>query len=135
MAVTSENTATSPASRNALDDGAQHRGWFVGHFVDPAAGLRHSLDIEVKWKHHPAGDRSTTTTVGDWRTTLTLLVQGRFAVWVDGEQTVLERPGDYMIWSPAPTRRHFWQALADSVMLTVRWPSGRDPAPLSSSAL
>ena len=134
MPATSENTAMSPAPRNALDDGTQHRGWFVGHFVDPAAGPRHSLDVEVKWKHHPAGDRSTTTVVGDWRTTLTLLVQGRFAVWVDEEHTVLERPGDYMIWSPTPTRWHSWQALADSVMLTVRWPSGRDPLQVLSAA-
>jgi hypothetical protein len=117
----------SPAPRNAIADGLQHRGWFVGHFVDPAAGPRHSLDVEVKWSHHLAGDASTSVVVGDWRATLTLLVQGRFAVMVDGEQTLLERPGDYAIWSPAPDRWHSWRALVDSVMLTVRWPSGRAP--------
>jgi hypothetical protein len=124
----------SPAPRNAIDDGAPHRGWFVGHFVDPAAGVRHSLDVEVKCSHHPAGDTSSSTVVGDWRSTLTLLVHGRFAVWLDGEQTVLERPGDYVIWSPAPDRWHSWRALADSVMLTVRWPSARDPLQAAPSA-
>ncbi len=113
----------SPAPRNAIDDGLAYCGWFVGHFVDPAAGPRHSLDVEVKWSEHAAGDTPDQVVLGDWRTTLTALISGRFEVVVDGDRTVLERPGDYVIWAPAATRWHSWRALADSVMLTVRWPS------------
>jgi hypothetical protein len=127
MPATSEDAfhVTSAKERERRRCGAS---WLVvGHFVAPADGPRLSLDVEVKWSHHPAGDASTRVVVGDWRASLTLLVQGRFAVWVDGEQTLLEQPGDYVIWSPAPDRWHSWRALADSVMVTVRWPSGRVP--------
>src|SRR2546427_161524 len=35
--------------------------------------------------------------------------------------TALERPGDYVVWGPGID--HIWQAEADSVVITVRWPS------------
>ena len=41
---------------NAEEDGLEYRGWLLGHFIDPAEGVRHSTDVKVKWGIHPAGE-------------------------------------------------------------------------------
>src|SRR5215467_9701555 len=41
---------------NAAEDGRATRGWLLGHFIDPAEGVRSSTDVEVKWGIHPARD-------------------------------------------------------------------------------
>ena len=62
----------------------------------------------------------------DWNpdetaTTLCLLVSGRFNIHFDSRLVTLARPGDYAVWGPGI--KHRWQALDDSIVLTVRWPS------------
>jgi hypothetical protein len=57
---------------NAAEDGRDTRGWLLGHFIDPDAGVRSSKDVEVKWGIHPAGDERPEWTSGDQRTTLVL---------------------------------------------------------------
>lgn len=37
---------------NTVEDGRETRGWFLGHFIDPAEGVRSSRDVEVKWGVH-----------------------------------------------------------------------------------
>jgi hypothetical protein len=34
---------------NAVEDGQPYRGWLVGHFVDPAEGIRRTAAVEVRW--------------------------------------------------------------------------------------
>lgn len=109
-------------SGNAADDGAAHRGWLVGNFLDPAAtGIRASDDVEVKWGVHPAGDQRAGWATDDQRTTLVLLVYGRFRIDLSDGTSIMQRQGDYVMWGPGID--HTWQALADSVVITVRWPS------------
>ena len=106
---------------NAAEDGRGTNGWLLGHFIDPAKGVRHSKDVEVKWAIHPAGDKRAAWTADDQRTTLLLLIQGNFRVDLTEASVTLAKQGDYAMWGPGID--HSWQAISDSVVVTVRWPS------------
>jgi mannose-6-phosphate isomerase-like protein (cupin superfamily) len=108
---------------NAAKDGAKYRGWIVGHFIDSEEGPERSTkDLEVKWGVHPSGEARTDWTVGERRSTLLLLVEGRFKLDLStGDSVTLDRQGDYVTWGPGT--EHRWQAEEDSVVVTVRWPS------------
>lgn len=113
-------------SGNAGEDGIEHRGWLLGHFIDPDKdGLRSTPALEVKWGIHPEGDRRAEWTTGEQRTTLLLLVEGRFRLDLRSgghdDTVTLSRRGDYVLWGPGTD--HSWQAELDSVVITVRWPS------------
>jgi quercetin dioxygenase-like cupin family protein len=109
------------SSGNAAEDGRETRGWLLGHFIDPAEGVRSSKDVEVKWGIHPAGERRPEWTADDQRTTLVLLVEGHFRVDLTEGDVTLARQGDYAVWGPGID--HCWEAISDSVVVTVRWPS------------
>jgi mannose-6-phosphate isomerase-like protein (cupin superfamily) len=108
---------------NAVEDGK--RGWFVGQFVPEIEGLRHQGDVELKWGIHPAGERRGSWAYYNKATSIPILIEGRFQLWVRGdgmrEECFLEKPGDYVIINPG--LRHDWAAVSDSVVLTVRFPS------------
>lgn len=107
---------------NAADDGAEHRGWFVGHFLDAATGARASEDVELKWGQHVRGEHRDDWAPGDRRTTLTLLFSGGpWRVQFPEREYTLTRPGDYLLFGPGIA--HTWHADGDTTMLTVRWPS------------
>jgi hypothetical protein len=106
---------------NAATDGLPTRGWIIGHFIDPAEGVRSSKDVEVKWGIHPAGDTRADWTADDQRTTLVMLISGHFTVKLTEGDAELSTQGDYVMWGPGID--HSWQAHTDSVVLTVRWPS------------
>lgn len=106
---------------NAIDDGAKNRGWILGHFINPAEGVRSSNDLEVKWGIHPPGDRRPEWTADDQRTTLVILVSGRFVVDLAAQSVELIRQGDYILWGPGID--HSWHAEEASTVITVRWPS------------
>jgi quercetin dioxygenase-like cupin family protein len=108
-------------SGSAADDGRDTRGWLLGHFIDPAEGVRSSKDVEVKWGIHPAGDERPEWTSDDQRTTLVLLVEGNFRVDLTEASVTLTMQGDYVVWGPGID--HSWEAIADSTVVTVRWPS------------
>jgi hypothetical protein len=108
-------------SGNAQEDGRDTRGWVLGHFINPAHGVRSSKDVEVKWGIHPAGEKRAQWTADDQRTTLVLLVQGNFRIDLTETSVTLGNQGDYLLWGPGID--HTWEALSDSVVVTVRWPS------------
>lgn len=108
-------------SGNAADDGANNRGWILGHFIEPAENLKSTKDLEVKWGVHPVGQQRLEWTVDDQRTTLVLLVEGRFRIDLTGGNVILAHRGDYVVWGPGID--HSWQAEEDSIVITVRWPS------------
>jgi quercetin dioxygenase-like cupin family protein len=107
---------------NAETDGRDNRGWLLGHFIDPTQGVRSTKDVEVKWGIHPAGDKRPEWTADDQRTTMVLLVSGHFRVDLTEGPVTMTKQGDYLVWGPGID--HSWEAVADSVVLTVRWPSG-----------
>jgi glyoxylate utilization-related uncharacterized protein len=108
-------------SGNAAEDGRETRGWLLGHFIDPAKGVRSSKDVEVKWGIHTAGDERRGWTADEKRTTLVFLVQGNFRVNLTEARISLTRQGDYAVWGPGID--HTWKAISDSIVVTVRWPS------------
>jgi hypothetical protein len=106
---------------NAVKDGSQNRSWFVGHFIDPSKGVRHSEDVEVKWSSHTAGEKRSEWVTGDERTTLIMSIQGTHRIRLREADITLARPGDYAIWGPGID--HTWEAVTDTTVVTVRWPS------------
>jgi hypothetical protein len=106
---------------NAAEDTKDDRGWILGHFIDPPDDVRHSKDVEVKWGIHPAGEKRAEWTSDDRRTTLLLLVEGQFRIDLTEGSRILAKQGDYALWGPGID--HSWEALANSVVITVRWPS------------
>jgi hypothetical protein len=107
---------------NAADENLDYRGWLLGHFIDPADGaIRKTEALEIKWGIHPIGQKRAEWTVGEQRSTLVILVSGRFRMNLSVTSVTLERPGDYLIWGPGID--HSWQAEEDTTVITVRWPS------------
>jgi phenolic acid decarboxylase len=110
---------------NAVTDSAQYRGWLVGHFVDGSASpLRSTNDVEIKWGVHSAGETRSEWVRGEVRTCVVLLITGRFRVKFSdavGDEVLLTKQGDYVIYGPNVDHR--WIAEAESVVVTVRWPS------------
>ena len=105
---------------NATEESGQRRGWFVGHFM-PDGDARRSGDVEVKWGTHAAGETREVWLDEEARTTMLLLVQGRFRIDLSVGSRVLAEPGDYAMWGPGIG--HSWRAEEDSVVVTIRWPS------------
>lgn len=118
---------------NATDDAPAHRGWILGHFMDPGgAPVRATPALEIKWGEHLAGEERAGWTTGEDRSTLVLLVSGRFRIDLTVGSTTLEKCGDYITWGPGIG--HCWQAEENSVVLTVRWPSIPATGSASSSS-
>jgi hypothetical protein len=84
-------------------------------------------DVErarIEWSIHPQGDHRPDIAPGADTITLTILIKGRFEQTFPDQhpgRMLMERPGDFALYGPGIP--HTWRALADSVMLTVRWPA------------
>jgi hypothetical protein len=99
-------------------------GWFVGHFVEPADDPRATQAVEVKWHTHPVGESKTVWTKSIEATSLAVLISGRMIFRFPEREILLSRQGDYVLWSPGIF--HTWNAVEESVILTIRWPSRKD---------
>jgi hypothetical protein len=105
---------------NAAVDGADRRGWLVGHFMDHD-DVRMSKDVEIKWGIHPAGDEREAWHDQEDRTTVLILVRGKFRINLSVGSHLLSEEGDYAMWGPGVG--HSWHAEEDSVVITIRWPA------------
>jgi hypothetical protein len=105
---------------NAAVDGAERRGWLVGTFMPPD-DIRMTKDLEVKWGIHPAGDRREAWFEDEDRTTILVLISGRFQIDLSVGAALLTQQGDYAMWGPGIS--HSWRAEEDSVVVTIRWPA------------
>jgi quercetin dioxygenase-like cupin family protein len=81
-----------------------------------------SKDVEIKWGIHPSGEERNDWQTDEHRTTVLLLVSGQFRVNLPVDTYLLQNTGDYA-WGPGID--HTWRAETDSVVITIRWPSGR----------
>lgn len=110
---------------NAAVDQVRDSGWFVGQFVPAELGLRHQTDVEVKWGIHPDGEKRPQPWANGNATTVSVLIHGCLRVTFhlgDMPQVVsLQKEGDYIIF--APDTVHSWEAIGDTVVLSVRFPS------------
>jgi hypothetical protein len=100
-------------------DAAANRGWLLGHFM-AASDARHSDAVEIKWGAHPRGERRAQWVTDEQRSTVVLLVSGRFRVELPDRDVLLAEPGDYVVFHGVG---HSWEAEEDCVVLVVRWPS------------
>ncbi len=107
-------------SGNAADD-QEHAGWFVGHFMPPAAGPRASGAVEVKWAVYEGHEARDGWGANREATTLAVLVRGRFRLSFPDREVLLAREGDFALWEPGVP--HFWRPEGPTIVLTVRWPS------------
>jgi hypothetical protein len=104
---------------NAGVDSAEHQGWLVGAFLDPQ-DIRMSANVEIKWGVHAAGERQEAWFEEERRTTLVVLITGRFEIELPVGNAVLSEQGDYAIWGPGVG--HAWRAEEDSIVVTINWP-------------
>jgi len=105
---------------NAALEGKERGGWFAGHFVN-AENLLKTDRIEVKWAELTIGTHDKNATFNIKSDTLCILVSGRFLIDFGKQKVLLKRRGDYVFWIPEVA--HTWSAVADTVILTIRWPS------------
>jgi hypothetical protein len=105
---------------NGLLDGQQHAGWFVGHFVDEGKP-QHTEDIEIKFTFNPTGKKNDGFVANRMSRSMAVLISGKHLLDFGNTSILLERPGDYAIWSAGVG--HSWTSIMDSTVLTVRWPS------------
>ena len=83
---------------NANIDGERTRGWLLGHFIGEDGDPRSTTAVEVKWGVHPAGEGRDGWVTDEQRTTLLILVRGRFRLDLSVASTTLEKEGDYAVW-------------------------------------
>lgn len=108
-------------SGNVEIDSSDTRGWLIGSFIEEGLGLRHSDDIELKWGILKAGDTRDQWVTGETRTTIGILISGEFTMDFRGGSMTFSKPGDYVMWGPGTD--HKWTSPAETVWLTIRWPS------------
>ncbi len=107
---------------NAISEGKEQRGWFVGAFVEALGPLQKNESIEVKWGIHPNGEARSSKAEEGVATSLSILLKGCMGFTFEGgKEIVLEREGDYLMWHP--NIPHSTVSYKDSVVITIRWPS------------
>jgi quercetin dioxygenase-like cupin family protein len=93
----------------------------VGHFVP--AGVRGTEAVEVKWGVHGLDEARSSWAASAEATTLSMVVRGAIRLFfAGGKEQLLKEPGDYAVWTPGVAHRWRIEA-ADTVVLTIRWPS------------
>jgi len=110
---------------HAVRDQIEDTGWFLGQFVPREAGLRHQTGAELKWGMHKDGERRSAPWATEASTTVAVLIEGamRLEFHMGGTPQVvtLDKQGDYVVYGPEVV--HSWEAIGDTVVLTVRFPS------------
>jgi hypothetical protein len=113
-----------------LDENKERRGWFIGHFIDNPAFT--SKDFEVRWGVHPKGEKKARVAANKTAKTMSILIKGKFTLKFpkDDKEIVMAKTGDFVFWDAKVY--HSSEALEDSTVLTIRWPSvDNDQIPLS----
>lgn len=86
----------------------------------PDGDIRRSEDLEIRWAVHQGGERRAEWVTEERRTTVIILVSGRFKVELPGQGVTLAQQGDYVLFHGVS---HSWEAETDCVVLGIRWPS------------
>jgi quercetin dioxygenase-like cupin family protein len=110
---------------NAKADQVHGSGWFVGQFVPAELGLRHQKEVELKWGIHPDGEKRSQPWANQNGTTISVLIEGSlkvtFHIGGKQEKITLQNKGDYVAFGPEVV--HSWEAVGDTIVLSVRFPS------------
>jgi mannose-6-phosphate isomerase-like protein (cupin superfamily) len=103
---------------NAIEDGKNHRGWFVGNFIENQ--IAHTTDVEIKWDEPKKGTKRDDWSINTTAHTLTVVIFGMQRVTFQDKSFDLG-PGDYFLSQPGVP--HKYEILEDSLTMSVRWPS------------
>lgn len=110
---------------NAKADQAPGGGWFIGQFIPAELGLRRQTEVELKWGIHPDGERRSQPWAHQHATTISVLIEGAlkltFHIGDSRQEVILRTKGDYVIFGPEAV--HSWEAIGDTIVLSVRFPS------------
>jgi hypothetical protein len=110
---------------NAKADQVGDSGWFIGQFIPAELGLRRQTEVELKWGIHPDGERRAQPWAHQNGATISLLIEGSFKLTFhlgeSRQEVILRTKGDYVIFGPEVV--HFWEAIGDTIVLSVRFPS------------
>ena len=101
--------------------GRDTRGWFLGQFIPGQANPLRSSDLEVKWFTHAKGETRERWSPASPVRTLNILVRGRFVLLFPDHEVLLQKEGDFVQFGPGIA--HSFRSEAESLVLTVRWPS------------
>jgi hypothetical protein len=103
----------------------EKRGWFIGHFIIENKYFNNK-DFEVRWFNHKKGDKKAEIVANKSAKTLSILIKGKFSIKFskDKKEIILSKSGDYVFWDSGIY--HSSEALEDSTILTIRWPSISD---------
>lgn len=114
----------------------KRKGWFIGYFVDPEDTVKntfHEHNFEVQWARLTAGQTKKNGPARNREAkTLCILIDGHLKIkFRDSEEKkILRVQGDYVYFPPGVN--HYWEAIEDTVTMTIRWPSVHgDQEPLS----
>ena len=100
--------------------GERKRSWLLGNFMEDG-DPRKTPNIEMSWGIWPKGFKREAWATNKTAHTLSILINGKVKLDFPEKTVVLERLGDYVLWTP--TVPHIWEALEDSVLQSIRWPS------------
>ena len=110
---------------NAAADRVRNTGWFLGQFVPAELGLRHQTDVELKWGIHPDGEKRSHPGANGNGTTVSVLIHGTlhvaFHIGETPQVVTLRKEGDYIVFGPDVV--HSWEAVGETVVFSVRFPS------------
>lgn len=100
------------------------KGWFIGHFLDSKSPFK-TDDFEVNWVRVKKNEKKEGIGNDAKAKTLTILIEGlfKFEFLDKSESVILKNKGDYFFYEPI--KNHISQALEDSLIMTIRWPSKR----------
>jgi hypothetical protein len=121
---------------NAMLDQVGDTGWFVGQFIPAKLGLRHQTDVELKWGIHKDGEKRSHPWANGNATTISVLIRGMLHVTfhLEGipQVVTLQEPGDYTAFGADLV--HSWEAVGDTIVLSIRFPSVEVGRPEVSAA-
>ncbi|MEJ2455358.1 MAG: signal peptidase I [Candidatus Thiodiazotropha sp.] len=100
-------------------------GWLLGTFLSAAEKIQRTSAIELKWGVHKKGEKRNSVGRSSLNT-MAVLVNGKFKLWFPTHQIdiILANQGDYVIYEL--DNEHSWEALEDSIVITVRWPENKN---------
>lgn len=113
--------APNIVSGNAADASKATRGWFLGQFMPGESNPHRSTDLEIKWYVHAKGEEREQWSPAGAARTLNVLIRGHFVLRFPDREVALAKEGDYVLFGPGVA--HSFRSVAESLVLTVRWPS------------
>jgi len=98
-----------------------NRGWFIGNFIEDEKF--NSDEFEVKWASCRKGWTKGSVEASMNAKTMCILISGKFLFKFpeENKKRIIDKEGDFVFWSPGTWYES--EALEDSVLLVIRWPS------------